>query len=86
MLQRRVKRAPRLIAYMLCAAAGLFALDAGHAADDAPKESILVSKGLCDDPEAMMRTKFFADIDAAEQEWIANYEALDTKEDVEAYQ
>jgi hypothetical protein len=86
MLQRRVKRVPRLIAYMLCAAAGLFALDAGYAADDALKESILVSKGLCDDPEAMMRTKFFADIDAAEQEWIANYEALDTKEDVEAYQ
>lgn len=49
-------------------------------------DSILAKKGLCEDPEGMMRAKFLAEIKEAETKWIDAYEAVETKEDVEAYQ
>lgn len=71
-------------AALVCAAATSDAAQAQDA-ESAPK-SILVKKGLLDDPEAMMRTKFFAEIDAAGEAWRAEYEAVETPEDVAAYQ
>ncbi|MBP5620806.1 MAG: hypothetical protein J6X44_02195, partial [Thermoguttaceae bacterium] len=86
MFHRNFKTMSRVLTLALCVAAS-FSLQRVVSADDlAPSTSILVSKGLCDNPEAMMRAKFLAEIADAEKEWIANYEAIETKEDVEAYQ
>ena len=72
---------------VLCAAFTLVAADVARADDSGPvKKSILVEKGLCEDPEAMMRSFLLAKIKEAETTWINNYEALETKEDVELYQ
>ncbi|MBQ7814395.1 MAG: hypothetical protein IJ387_07910 [Thermoguttaceae bacterium] len=54
----------------VCAVSQVEAQDA-KAAQTAKKTSILVEKGLLNDPEAMMRTKFLAEIDAARDAWIA---------------
>ncbi len=76
----------KFFVFALCAGAVFCALRVVSADDPVPGSSILACKGLCEHPEAMMRTKFFSEIDDAEKEWIANYEAIETKEDVEAYQ
>ncbi len=50
------------------------------------KPSILVEKGLLKNPEAMMRTKFLAEIDEARAAWVAEYEKIETLDDVKTYQ
>ena len=80
-MKQRIRMASRIFGLALCVAAGLCAASVGRAED-----SILVKKGLCENPEAMMRSKFFDEIAQAEQKWIADYEAVETKEDVEKYQ
>ncbi len=86
MSKRIFGRASRMLAFALCLTAIWGAPRVGCSDDSAPKPSILVAKGLCENPEAMMRAKFFSEIGDAEKTWIANYEALETKVDVEAYQ
>lgn len=77
-----------LIAAACCAVGGLYTANAVYAAEaDADfNKSVLVRKGLCEDPEAMMRTKFLAEIRASHEKWIETYEKIDTKEDVAEYQ
>ncbi len=86
MSSRVFRQTSLFMAVAFCTVASLCFQQVGYSEDASPEQSILVSKGLCDNPEAMMRTKFLAEIADAEKEWIANYEAVETKEDVEAYQ
>ena len=69
----------------VCAVPQVGAQDA-KAEKAAKKASILVEKGLLKNPEAMLRTKFLAEIDKARDAWIAEYEKVETPADVEAYQ
>lgn len=64
---------------------GSFA-EVGALENEAQKPSFLVEKGLLEDPEAMTRTKFLAEIDAARDAWIAEYEKIETPDDVKTYQ
>ena len=85
---RTRSRALGAAALALCAAAVFCASGASVGADEPAKkaDSVLVATGLCENPEAMVRTKFLAEVKEAEQKWIAAYNAVKTKEDVEAYQ
>ena len=58
-----------------------FAADGGDRSD-----TFLAKQGLCDNPEAMMRAKLLGEIEQARDKWIADYEAIDTVDDVRAYQ
>ena len=64
---------------------GSFA-EVGALENEAQKPAFLVEKGLLEDPEAMTRTKFLAEIDAARDAWIAEYEKIETPDDVKTYQ
>ncbi|MBR4752378.1 MAG: acetylxylan esterase [Thermoguttaceae bacterium] len=86
MSKQIIRLTSRFFAFALCVAAIFCLHSVGYSADPAPSQSILASKGLCENPKGMMRAKFLAEIADAEKEWIANYEAIETKEDVEAYQ
>ncbi|MBP5621959.1 MAG: hypothetical protein J6X44_08095, partial [Thermoguttaceae bacterium] len=86
MSKQIIRLTSRFAIVTLCVAAVFCLRSVGYSADPAPSQSILASKGLCENPKEMMQAKFLAEIADAEKEWIANYEAIETKEDVEAYQ
>ncbi len=72
-----------------CCAIGVSCANTGYAAEAKnaePSDALMAKKGVCEDPEAMMRNKFLAEIEASHEKWIEEYEKIDTKEDVEAYQ
>lgn len=81
----RVMRELRRLAPVVALALIAFASSSARAADEKPKP-LMESSGVCENAEAMMRTKLLSEIDAAKEKWIATYNTLKTKEDVEAYQ
>ena len=58
----------------------------GRAQDAQAPKTFIEQLGLTEDSSHMMNDKLLAEVDAAGEEWVANYEKIKTPEDLKAYQ
>ena len=58
----------------------------GRAQDAQSPKTFIEQLGLTEDSSHMMNDKLLAEVDAAGEEWVANYEKIKTPEDLKAYQ
>ena len=75
--------APTLLVFVLST---LAVATTARAQEEKTPKTFIEQLGLVDDSSRMMNNKLLAEVDAAGEEWVANYEKVKTPEDLKAYQ
>ncbi|MDO5308195.1 MAG: acetylxylan esterase [Planctomycetia bacterium] len=84
-MKRRYFHSVRFLASLtLLACVAVCATTASNAQEK--EKPFLTQQGICDDTEAMTRTKLLQEIEQSRQTWIDNYEAVKTPEQIAQYQ